>query len=185
MKTFLTFILITGFCFAEEPAPKPLPKDVQTIVDSREADLQAARIAFDKAVFEANKKAIVKMEAVVKTSTQKGDLDGALASKKFVEDWNKEKEAVAVSSGMGGAGPVEKKEISIIGKWEWFDGKIHSFEKGGTINSRFQDTWSLEKDGSIRILWNGKKLNTVTFIDKDTLLLPWNGTEYKIKRNIK
>jgi hypothetical protein len=140
MKTFLTFILITGFCFAEEPV-KPLPKDVQTIVDSREADLQAARIAFDKAVFEANKKAIVKMEAVVKSSTQKGDLDGALASKKFVEDWNKEKEAVAVSGGMGGAGPGEKQqEIEIKGT---SDGEsIGKFRIGQKIKIQYvSGTW--------------------------------------------
>ena len=83
MRFIIMSLLTLGFCFAEEPV-KPLPKDVQTIVDAREADLQAARVAFDKAVVEANKKAIGKMEAVVKTSTQKGDLNGALASKKFV-----------------------------------------------------------------------------------------------------
>lgn len=105
MKIFLTFMLITGFCFAEDPASKPLPKDVQTIVDSREKALTEARIAYDKAVFKANDDAVKKMEIQVKTSTQKGDLDGALASRKFVEDWNKEKEAATVSGGMGGAGP--------------------------------------------------------------------------------
>jgi hypothetical protein len=118
MNIFLTIILFTGFCFAEEPAPKPLPKDVQTIVDAREKALQDARIAFDKAVFKANDDAVKKMEIQVKTSTQKGDLDGALASKKFVEDWNKEKESAAVNSALGGQGPKENELAQkIVGKW--------------------------------------------------------------------
>lgn len=139
MKTFLTILLAMNFCFAEDP--KPLPKDVQTIVDSREADLQAARIAFDKAVFEANKKAIAKMETVVKTSTQKGDLDGALASKKFVEEWNKEKETVSVSGALGGAGPGDKKsEIEIKGT---SDGEsIGKFRIGQKIKIQYvSGTW--------------------------------------------
>ena len=192
MKTFLTFILITGFCFAEEPV-KPLPKDVQTIVDSREADLQAARIAFDKAVFEANKKAIVKMEAVVKSSTQKGDLDGALASKKFVEDWNKEKEAVAVSSGMGGAGPGEKQqEIEIKGT---SDGEsIGKFRIGQKIKIQYvSGTWGFGgSQNQIGLNPDNEGINSyaraiIILPDNTTVLIP-TGTsinifEYTVKVN--
>jgi hypothetical protein len=167
MKTFLTIILAMSFCFAEEPV-KPLPKDVQTIVDSREADLQAARISFDKAVFEANKKAIGKMEAVIKTSTQKGDLDGALASRKFVEDWNKEKEAAAVSGGMGGAGPKGEK-FNPVGIWLCSgadSGRTFNFSANGKWSSSWPDlggTWKV--DGEILII-------TSTFGNNQTVSVP-------------
>jgi hypothetical protein len=176
MKTFLTFILITGFCFAEEPV-KPLPKDVQTIVDSREADLQAARIAFDKAVFEANKKAITKMEAQVKSSTQKGDLDGALASRKFVEDWNKEKEAVAVSGALGGAGPGEKKNDLaklIVGKWEvYVDDRMLgnvTFTESSISNSWGENfTYTIDKKSNVIIsAKNNPLINIVIRKNTDT-----------------
>ena len=175
MKIFLTIILAIGFCFAEEPA-KPLPKDVQTIVDSREAELQAARIAFDKAVFEANKKAIGKMEVVVKTSTQKGDLDGALASKKFVEDWNKEKEAVAVSSGMGGAGPKGDDLSKLIGKvWQY-----------ARIDGEYV---KLNKDGSLMVWWANKPFSIKNTPDsygnwkksKDTIVIIFDGRNWIVK----
>lgn len=170
MRFIILSLLTLGFCFAEEPAPKPLPKDVQTIVDSREVDLQAARIAFDKAVFEANKKAIGKMEAVVKTSTQKGDLDGALASKKFVEDWNKEKEAVAVSSGMGGAGPGEKVDLEkkVIGTW--------IISKGEGLNKRFTFT----KNGEWTSSWT-ELGGTWSIVDKKLIMVSTFGNNRAIE----
>lgn len=156
MKIFLTFILITGFCFAEEPV-KPLPKDVQTIVDAREKALQEARIAFDKAVFKANDDAVKKMETVVKTNTQKGDLDGALASKKFVEEWNKEKDSVAVTGALGGAGPGEKKNFDPVGNWQASHSNgwkgVYNLSKGGIIIPNGK--WKIKNDELI-MSWNDK-----------------------------
>jgi hypothetical protein len=167
MRFIIMSLLTLGFCFAEEPV-KPLPKDVQTIVDSREADLQAARIAFDKAVFEANKKAIGKMESVVKTSTQKGDLDGALASKKFVEDWTKEKETAAVTGSLGGAGPkVDDLSKLIVGKWKF---QYKNINKNGII--------TISKDNKVQL--SDGNSGTLETID-DSILIKWeNGSKWSV-----
>lgn len=181
---FLLLILITGFCFAEDPV-KPLPKDVQTIVDAREKALSEARIAFDKAVFKANDDAVKKMETVVKTNTQKGDLDGALASKKFVEEWNKEKETVAVTGALGGAGPIVKKNDLaniILGEWKMKEnGESVYFDETGARYLNFTGKVTVINQKVISIKWNNNSIDTVNYINGKLIRSDGGWTLEKVK----
>ena len=183
MKIFLTFFLITGFCFAED-AQKPLPKDVQTIVDTREKALTDARVAFDKAVIKANEDAVQKMESVVKTNTQKGDLDGALASRKFIEDWNKEKEVAKVGVALGGCGP-KKDKFNPVGRWSGTgadSSRIFIFTENGKWTSSWPDfggTWKVEGEMLIitSTLGNNQTFTVPAVKEGDW---PLNGGSYNI-----
>lgn len=83
-------LLLLAFCvYAGEVAsdqPK-LPPDVQKVVDARDKAIADAKVQFDSACLKATGSAAKQMESIVKSKTQKGDLDGAIAAKGIVEKW--------------------------------------------------------------------------------------------------
>lgn len=88
MRYFL-LLLIASFAFAgDPPAEKPLPPDVQKIVDAQVKAEGAAKAVYNETVAKATFAAAKQLDAVVKEKTKKGDLEGALAAKAILDKWN-------------------------------------------------------------------------------------------------
>lgn len=175
MRYALSLLLLLSFStlFAgDQPPAAPLPVDVQKVVDDRQAALDKAKAAFDAATVKATSEAIVKLEKVVKDTTKKGDLAGALAVQKVIDEYK------ASLPDLLGSKPAPVKS-EFAGKWV-ITGLKHS---GTTVNLKddktadFGDrvgfgTWTQGDDG-VTITWkNGfsykitKKGDSLSFVEQ-------------------
>lgn len=140
------------------------------------------------------------MEMMVKSATQRGDLDAALANRKFIEDWNKDKDNASMGVAFGGSGPagsgkVEgaalggKKELKdilndiITSKWNtpWGD---MTFLEGNKLE--FRGLWNYTVDTEkMQIIVKNPNLDTysiTTFNGKTMKGKNRDGIEWEITK---
>lgn len=87
MRHIILLVLIISVWSAEPPVGKPLPSEVQKVLDSRESAAAKAKDAYDVAIAKVNTEAIKAMEKAVSNRTKAGDLEGAMAGKKIMDGW--------------------------------------------------------------------------------------------------
>lgn len=172
-KTLFLSTLLVAFAFAGEADTK-LPASAQSIVDKAEAAVAANRAAYDKANVKPLADAEKALKAELDKATKAGKLNEALSIQKVLEGLRDSVVASVDESAkqkgdlLGDTKPSDPKKL-LVGKWEWFDGKIHTFDKNGTINGNASDTWVITKTGSIEVSWGGKAVDVITIVDDNTI----------------
>lgn len=153
MKTILLLVLILS-CFSAEEAVKLLPKEMEPIV----AELNSAKA-------DATTKAIKKLQKVQVDLTKKGDLDGAMAAKKYIDDLQK---ALAFSGQENGSGDLP---TLIIGTWDAvIPGWSNTFVIDKDLTFKTKDGYSgkvVIKKELISFLWNGLSVTSDIILTSD------------------
>lgn len=130
MRTIILLLLVTVAFAVDSPTEKPLPADLQKELDARDAEIARAQSAFDAAVAKANATAAKKMDALMKTKTKAGDLEGAMAAKALLDKWSAE------SPNLLGEKTSELASIVMSGY------EIDDLKNGARSNSNRNYVWS-------------------------------------------
>ena len=157
MKFIIAPLLLLAFalaCSAEEEADKKLPKATDPII----SELNVART---KAATEA----IKKLQKVQGELTKKGDLEGAMATKKYIDGLQK---SLVFSGQENGAGDLT---TLIIGTWDavipgW--GNTLVIDKDLTFKSK--DGYSgkvIIKKERVSLIWNGLSVTSDIVLTSD------------------
>jgi hypothetical protein len=161
----LLSVILSASCFAAEEAGRPLPKEMEPIV----AELNSAKS-------DATAKAIKKLQKVQVDLTKKGDLDGALATKKYIEELQKPLRFTAQENVSGDLPAL------ITGTWDAvIPGWGNTFVIDKDLTFKTKDGYSgkvIVKKEKISLVWNG--LNVTSDI---TLTSDKNGTIKQSDRN--
>ncbi len=159
----MRYLLLFLLCFADLMGADPLPADAQKVVDAQTKATAAAKAVYDDAVSKATVDAVSKLEKVVKETTKKGDLAGALAAQKVLD----ELKATLVPDLLGTSSTPVDLAKEIIGKWQISAAK-HSgtpivFEAGGVANwgGRMTGTWNGDAN-TVKVTWSNQVIYTIT-----------------------
>ena len=169
MKFIFALLLPLSFsfaCFAVEDADKQLPKATEPII----TELNNARA---KAATEA----IKKLQKVQNELTKKGDLEGAMATKKYIEGL--QKSLGDDNKGLSGTAPDP-----IIGKWGDGSEVRWDFKVDGTGSHYWSGAiypyqWT-HTDSGYSVVITGRAPRVLTFVDKNTINIePGNSVRMK------
>lgn len=184
MRHFLLLLLVSCAC-AGEAASKPLPPDVQKIVDTREKAVAAAKAAYDEAVGKATAAASKQMDGAIKDHTKKGDLDGALAAKAVLEQWNAGDGAALLGPAPAGKG---MSPADVVGTWTMVNisgSRVLTEDKvamvvGAAIKGRWEIVGS-----KLVITYDGVGVDTFDLPAKDNVITGSNqlGVVLSMRRN--
>lgn len=165
----LSFSLVT--CFASEEADKQLPKAMEPIL----ARLNSARN-------EAATKAIKELQKLQGELTKKSDLEGAMATKKYIEGLQKsikDNKEIATNDLLGNS-----LDDPIIGKWGDKINVMWDFKADGTGNhywggANFSYQWT-HTDAGYSVVITGRASRVLIFVDKNTINIePGNSVRMK------
>lgn len=175
IKTLTILIILTAACFAADEKVA-LPSSTSTAIKVYDAEMAKAKAEYDRKEAAANKVLAVALKKAQDIETKAGNLEGALAIKKRIEE---------LTPDLLG----EKLDIAktIIGKWDVINPEnvnIGYFEvlPGGKGNSTWGAlTW--KNNGNNVTLTQNSSIHNVTIIDINNLEAIRNDSrKYKLTR---
>ncbi len=165
MKIVL-ILAISAICFAGEA----LPASTANAVKAYDAEMAKAKAEYDKRDEAARKVLVVALKKAQDAETKAGNLEGALAIKKRIEELTPDllNNKIDVSK-------------AIIGKWE-VEGGYWDIKDNGKVESNFSKaTWSIDNN-SIILNQNSYK-HVITILNDDTCeVIRSDGKRYNISR---
>jgi hypothetical protein len=137
---------------------------------------------------DATAKAIKKLQKVQVDLTKKGDLDGALATKKYIEGLQKsikDNKELAANDLVGN--PLDDAKNTIVGKWQWSEGEtvVVTIKNDNTATGYGFSGKVTLMSAILTIKWDNGTIDTITLVNqKDGTFLRRNsnGLEYKAKK---
>ena len=155
-------LLMTAALRAEETST--LPKNAQAALDKLQRNEVKLNQDHKKAVNAERVKTIGELEKALKDITKTGDLNAALAVKKQIDDLNGKIEASEDTDLLGNKLAIDYGKV-LAGTWNFqknsgpagtmdilADGNLNA-SVTHPINLQVPGKWSVDKDGTITILW--------------------------------
>jgi len=170
--TFMILILLGGVAFAGDDAPRP-PQSELALAAIRKADAaqQAAREAYDEAIFRASKNELDELRVAMKVATKNADLDEANAIATKIR---------SVESGLD-HGETPMVAANMLGRWKTrYQGHDRSWTitPGGITGKDGNDPPGPPVEPQIQghvlmAKWQNQWVSRLTFVDDRFLYEAW------------